>query len=136
MELQKIGAVGLNPREYRSRDGFDTDLAASQERMQETIDRLSQPIKSFKLEKAKISAVWFEIEEMTLFVGLCSGRVGIFVRDPSKHGGVEDVSKVELNIVRKGRIQHLDNILRAKTQGRDFEHSMQENQQQKLHPDR
>lgn len=98
MELQRVNVLSLAPREQKKKDVLHTEPESVRERLQETNDRLSQPVKAFKIERSKISSACFDLERLVVFVGLTTGRIGVWYRDPSKFGNIEDVGFEALTV--------------------------------------
>lgn len=92
MELQKLNSVSLSGKEGKTRDPLENEYDLDSELLEKTTQRLSQPGKAFKAEKAQFSCILFSAEHLAIFYGLSTGRVGMFVRDPSKFGNIEDVA--------------------------------------------
>ena len=91
MELQKINSISLNNKEGKKDIWSESEFDLDYEIIEKTTQRLSQPQKSFKTQRLQITAVFFSTEILTVFYGLSSGRVGMYVRDPSKYGNIDDV---------------------------------------------
>lgn len=90
MELQRINSLSLSGM----KDSAAVDFADGddyQASMDKIIDRLMQKGAQSKPERGHITATSFDVGLLTVFFGMSTGRVGMFVRDPSKYGNIADV---------------------------------------------
>lgn len=92
MELQRINALRLDS----SKAGKDIDCMDGddyQASMDVIIDRLTMKGAQSKPERGHITASSFDAGLLTVFIGMSTGRIGMFVRDPSKYGNIVDVCR-------------------------------------------